>query len=118
MTAMADEERRGGIGEGIRAGIGILTAFKQAIEETIEDAAERNDLRPERAKEALSGALTRAQDAFEDVRERLEVVPRREFEALRAELEALRARVEWLEGRAAGRLASGSAPPADSGAGG
>jgi len=114
---MADEERRAGIGEGIRAGIGILTAFKQAIEETIEDAAERNDLRPERAREALSGALTRAQDAFDDVRERLEVVPRREFEALREELEALRGRVERLEGATAGRLASGTPPP-DPGAGG
>ena len=95
---MADEQRRAGVGEGLRAGIGILTAFKQAIEETIEDAAERNDLRPERAREALSGALTRAQDAFEDVRERLDVVPRREFDALRAEVDELRRRVERLEG--------------------
>ena len=34
---MADEQRRagiGGIGEGIRAGIGILSAFKEAVEET------------------------------------------------------------------------------------
>ena len=97
---MTDEQRKSGtgIGEGLKAGIGILTAFKQAIEETIEDAAERNDLRPERAKEALSGALTRAQDALGDVRDRLEVVPRRDFEALRAEVEALRRRVERLEG--------------------
>lgn len=95
---MTEGEKRTGIGEGLRAGIGILTAFKQAIEETIEDAAERNDLRPERAKEALSGALTRAQDAFDDVRGRLETVPRRDFEALRAEVEELRARVQRLEG--------------------
>jgi polyhydroxyalkanoate synthesis regulator phasin len=97
---MTEEQKRGGtgIGEGLKAGIGILTAFKQAIEETIEDAAERNDLRPERAKEALSGALTRAQDAFGDVRDRLEMVPRRDFDALRAEVEALRRRVERLEG--------------------
>ena len=109
---MTEEQRRSGtgIGEGLRAGIGILTAFKQAIEETIEDAAERNDLRPERAKEALSGALTRAQDAFEDVRDRLEMVPRRDFDALRAEVEALRQRVARLEGAGPG-LALPAAPP-------
>jgi polyhydroxyalkanoate synthesis regulator phasin len=107
---MTDEPRRTGIGEGLKAGIGILTAFKQAIEETIEDAAERNDLRPERAKEALSGALTRAQDAFDDVRERLDVVPRREFDALRAELDELQRRVERLEG--GGGVAPLSLPPA------
>jgi len=96
---MSEEQRgRASIGEGLRAGIGILTAFKEAIEETIDEAAARNDLRPERAKEALTGALSRAQDAFGDVRERLDVVPRREFEALRLELEELRRRVDRLEG--------------------
>jgi polyhydroxyalkanoate synthesis regulator phasin len=96
---MSEEQRgRTGIGEGLRAGIGILTAFKEAIEETIDEAAAKNDLRPERAKEALTGALTRAQGAFDDVRERLDVVPRREFDALRLELEELRRRVERLEG--------------------
>jgi polyhydroxyalkanoate synthesis regulator phasin len=111
---MAEEQRGGtGIGEGLRAGIGILTAFKQAIEETIEDAAERNDLRPERAREALSGALTRAQDAFDDVRERLDVVPRRELDALREEIEELRRRVARLEGGGGGTahaLAPGPPP--------
>ena len=97
---MSEEQRpRASIGEGLRAGIGILTAFKEAIEETIDEAAARNDLRPERAKEALTGALTRAQGAFDDVRERLDVVPRREFDALRLELEELRRRVDHLEGR-------------------
>ena len=111
---MTDEQRRSGIGEGLRAGIGILTAFKEAIEETIDEAAARNDLRPERAKEALTGALSRAQGAFDDVRERLEVVPRREFEALRGEVEALRRRVERLEGEGPAL----SLPSAGPGAGG
>lgn len=108
---MTEEQRKSGlgIGEGLKAGIGILTAFKQAIEETIEDAAEKNDLRPERAKEALSGALTRAQDAFGDVRDRLEMVPRRDFDALRAEVEALRRRIERLEG--GGAVPALPAPP-------
>ena len=99
---MSDEQPKGrtGIGEGLRAGIGILSAFREAIEETIEEAVERNDLNPERAKTALSGALERAQGVFEDVRERVDVVPRREFDALKAEVEELRRRLDRLDGGA------------------
>lgn len=97
---MSDEQPKGrvGIGEGIRAGIGILAAFKDAIEETINDAAEKNDLNPDRAKAALTGALDRAQGVFEDVRERIDVVPRKEFDALLAEVQELRRRLDRLDG--------------------
>jgi polyhydroxyalkanoate synthesis regulator phasin len=97
---MSDEQPKGrtGIGEGLRAGIGILSAFREAIEETIEEAVERNDLDPDRAKTALSGALERAQGVFDDVRERVDVVPRREFDALKAEVEELRRRLDRLDG--------------------
>ncbi|HEX9938604.1 MAG TPA: hypothetical protein VGB15_15810 [Longimicrobium sp.] len=97
---MSDEQPKGrtGIGEGLRAGIGILSAFREAIEETIEEAVERNDLNPDRAKTALSGALERAQGVFDDVRERVDVVPRREFDALKAEVEELRRRLDRLDG--------------------
>ena len=101
---MSDQEpteagRKVSIGQGIKQGIGVLTAFKEAIEETIQEAVDRGDLRPERAKEALSGALTRAQEAAHDVRERLEWVPRREFDELRAEVAELRQRLNLLDGR-------------------
>ena len=111
---MTDEQpsqprpRAPSIGEGLRAGIGILTAFKEAIEETINDAAEKNDLRPERAKEALTGALDRASAVVDDVRDRLDTVPRREFDGLKAEVEELRRRLERLEG---GGAAAGDANP-------
>jgi polyhydroxyalkanoate synthesis regulator phasin len=97
---MADEQPKGrtGIGEGLRAGIGILAAFKDAIEETIEEAVQQNDLNPDRAKTALSGALERAQGVFDEARERLDVVPRREFDALKAEVEELRRRLDRLDG--------------------
>ena len=97
---MADEQRRRpGIGEGIKAGIGVLTAFKEAIEETIQEAVDRGDMRPERARQTVQDALRRAQSAFDEVRERVDVVPRKEFDELREELEALRLRVSTLEER-------------------
>jgi polyhydroxyalkanoate synthesis regulator phasin len=99
MSEEQQESRKMGIGQGIRQGIGVLTAFKEAIEETIQEAVDRGDLKPERAKEALSGALHRAQDAVGEVRERLEWVPRREFDELKGEVAELRARLSRMEGR-------------------
>ncbi|HEV3049528.1 MAG TPA: hypothetical protein VGX50_04430 [Longimicrobium sp.] len=101
---MSEDQQQGGgkrmsIGEGIRSGIGVLTAFKEAIEETIQETVERGDLKPERAKEFLGEALHRAQGAVGDVRERLDFVPRKEFEALLNEVEELRQRLDALEGR-------------------
>jgi polyhydroxyalkanoate synthesis regulator phasin len=100
------------LGEGIRTGIGVLSAFKEAIEETIQEASERGDLSPERAKEFLGDALHRAQDAAGEVRERLDLVPRREFDALRAEVEALRRRLDALEGRSPAALPASTGTPA------
>lgn len=101
MTNMDDRPPpRGGIADGIRTGIGVLAAFRDAIEETIEEAVARGDLSPERAKTAVRDAAGRIQVSLEEVRERLDVVPRREFDALRLELEELRLRVEALEGGA------------------
>lgn len=118
---MSEDElsrRRPSIGEGIRSGIGVLTAFKEAIEETIQEASSRGDLSPDRAKHFLGEALHRAQDVAADVRDRLDFVPRREFDALLREVEELQRRVDQLEGRGAGadeftRLAlpTSSAPP-------
>ncbi|CAA9302885.1 MAG: hypothetical protein AVDCRST_MAG68-604 [uncultured Gemmatimonadetes bacterium] len=96
---MTDEQRkRPGIGEGIRTGLGVLTAFKEAVEETLQEAVDRGDLKPERAKQALTDALSRAQGAVGgavgDVRERLDWVSRKEFDELRAEVAELRHRLE------------------------
>jgi polyhydroxyalkanoate synthesis regulator phasin len=100
---MSDDKKRGGIGDGIRSGIGILTALKQAVEETFQEAVDRGDLKPDRAKESVQGVMRRMQEAlgetFGDVRERLDVIPRREFDDLRNAVGDLARRVDALEGR-------------------
>jgi polyhydroxyalkanoate synthesis regulator phasin len=91
--------RKISIGEGIRSGIGVLTAFKEAIEETIQEDNARGDLSPDRAKQFLGEALHKAQETVGEVRERLEWVPRKEFETLQAEVAELRHRLDALQGR-------------------
>lgn len=97
---MTEQQERGknGFREGMRAGIGILAAVKDAIEETIDDLRRRGDISPERAREVMRSAMDRAQHAVGDARERLDFVPRRDFEQLRAEVAELRRRVTDLEG--------------------
>lgn len=111
MDEHQDEQRRTSIGEGIRSGIGVLAAFKEAIEETIQEASARGDLSPDRAREFLGTALHRAQDAAGEVRERLDLVPRRDFDLLVAEVAELRRRLEMLEGGAAPALPAPGATP-------
>lgn len=106
---MADEQQKrggGGIGEGIRSGIGILNAFREAVEETVQEVVDRGDLKPDRAKQAVKDAAHRMQEVFDDARERLDFVPRAEFDALREEVEALRRRVDHLH--PSGALATSS----------
>lgn len=108
---MADEgqgPRRGGtdpgdtLRDGVRAVTGILGAFKDAIEQTFNDLSESGDISPERARDAARDAMKRAQDSVDDMRGRLDFVPRREFDALKAEVATLRAQVERQHGTGAG----------------
>lgn len=96
---MPEEPRRPGIADGIRTGIGILTAFKEAVEETLQEAVDRGDLSPDRAKQAMQGAADRLQAGLEEARDRFDVVTRRDFETLRDEVADLRARLSRLEDR-------------------
>ena len=106
---MTEEQKRssgiGGIGDGIRTGIGILSAIREAIEETFDEAVKRGDLSPDRARQAMSDVAERIQGTVEGARERLDFVSRREYEELRVEVDRLRERLARLEG-------SGSAPEA------
>ncbi len=91
------------VSDGIKQGIGVLSAFRDALEETITEARERGDLSPERAKDVMKSALHRAQEAAEGARERLDFVSQKEFDALAAAVESLKERVSVLEGRAGAR---------------
>jgi polyhydroxyalkanoate synthesis regulator phasin len=100
---MTEEQSRrstsAGIGEGLRSGIGILSAFKDALEETIQEAMDRGDLSPDRARQAMRDTMRRFQESVDDARERFDFVPRKEFEAVQSQVVDLRARVEALERR-------------------
>ena len=96
-------ERPGGrrVSDGIKQGLGVLSALKDAIEEAINDARERGDLTPERAREAVRSAMGRVQEAAGDARERLDFVSRKDFDQLKDQLAELKVRLENLERRAA-----------------
>lgn len=92
------ESGRGGIADGVKTGLGILNAFREAVEESIQEAVDGGELSAERARETVQRAARRMQDSLDEARERLEFVPRREFETLRAEVAELRRRVAALDG--------------------
>lgn len=83
--------------DGIRQGIGVLSAFKDALEETIHEARERGDLSADRAKTVMKDALQRAQTAAEGARDRIEFSNPAEVEALRHAVDSIRVRVGELE---------------------
>ena len=95
------EEKKGAkekVSDGIKQGIGVLSAFKDALEETIQEAKERGDLSTERAREVMKGALEKAQSAAEGARERLDFVTQKEFDGLRGAVDVIKERVGALEG--------------------
>lgn len=69
------------MGDGIRQGLGVLTAFKDALEETIQEARDRGDLSADRAKEVMKDTLDKAQTAAEDAKERLDFATHGELDA-------------------------------------
>ena len=109
-TGAAGEDPRGArrkVSDGIREGLGVLSAFKDALEETIVDARRRGDLSPERAKRALRAAMSRAQEVAGEARERLEGVSQKEFDQLNEEVAELEARLKNLERRVGGDPGTG-----------
>jgi polyhydroxyalkanoate synthesis regulator phasin len=105
------EERSGsggGLGDGIRSGLGILNALKEALEETLEEASRRGDFSPDRAKGAVADVVHRLQDTFDDAKEKLDFVSRKDFDALSAEVRELREQVSRHLGNQAAHGAGGA----------
>ena len=92
-----EQARRGSIKDGIRQGLGMLTAMKDAIEATINEAKERGDLTPERAKEVMRSTLEKAQEKAGEAREALDFVKQKEFDVLNAVVDRLKTRVADIE---------------------
>jgi polyhydroxyalkanoate synthesis regulator phasin len=100
-----DEKRtaRERVSEGFNKGLGVLAAFKEALDETIAEARERGDLSSDRAKDALKGAMNRAREATSDARERFDFVSQQEFDGLSKRVSDLESRVrEHFGGQATG----------------
>jgi polyhydroxyalkanoate synthesis regulator phasin len=87
----------GGIGDGVRTGIGILSAVKDALEETFGEILEGSDLSADRARDLVRDAGQRLQNSLEEARERFDFVPREEMEQMSREVAELRRRVDLLE---------------------
>ena len=101
-----DEQQRTArakVSDGIKQGIGVLSAFKDALEETINEARERGDLSSDKAKDVMKTALNKAQEAAEGARERLDFVSQKEFDTLGQAVDAVRDRVSALEARFSGK---------------
>jgi len=114
---MTDDKKsaRDKVSDGIKQGIGVLTAFKDALEETINEARERGDLSSERAKEVMKDALHKAHEAAEGARDRLDFVSQKEFDGLAAGVERIKERLGALEARMKGAEPSGDALDAEDG---
>ena len=85
------------VSEGFSRGLGVLSAFKEALEETISEARERGDLSVERAREAMKGAVGRAREATSDARERFDFVSQAEFDTLVRRVRELEERMDAWE---------------------
>lgn len=79
--------------DGMRQGIGILSAFKDAIEETIQEARDRGDLSADRAKEVLKKTLDRAQEAADGARDRFDFVQQSDLDELMARVAVIEAQL-------------------------
>ena len=107
-----DGARSGRMGDGIRQGIGVLNAFKDALEETIQEARERGDLSTDRAKEVMKETLEKAQTAAGEAKDKLDFANQAEVEAVRGAIDSIQERVSALEARVFGAAVDAGAKDA------
>jgi polyhydroxyalkanoate synthesis regulator phasin len=87
-----DRTARERVSDGFNRGLGVLSAFKEALEQTISEARERGDFSVDRARDAMKSAVDRAREATTEARDRFDFVSAAEFEELEARVRALEER--------------------------
>ena len=92
-----EKDRAEAIRGGIRQGMSLLGAMRDAIEETLNEARERGDLSPERAKDVIRSTLERAQTRADEARVAFDFVKQKEFDGLEAAVDGLRERLRSVE---------------------
>ena len=92
-----EKSRTDSIKGGIRQGMSMLSAMKDAIEETLSEARERGDLTPERAKEVMRSTLEKAQARAGEAREAFDFVKQKDFDGLKGVVDGLKERVKGVE---------------------
>ena len=92
-----EQDRADAIRSGIRQGMSLLGAMRDAIEETLNEARERGDLSPERAKDVIRSTLERAQNKAGEAREAFDFVRQKEFDGLEATVDGLKERLRSVE---------------------
>ena len=122
-TTAEDRAGKRSMGDGIKEGLGVLSAFKDALEETIQEARDRGDLSTDRAKEVMKETLGRAQTAAEEARGRLDFATQAELETVKSAVDAMQHRLKELEesvfgGSKAPAAAESSTDPGSSSEGG
>lgn len=112
MTTEGEKRKDPGdaVREGVRSVIGILGALKDAVEDTFEELRTGGEATPDEDRDAARSTFRAAQDAVEDVRDRLDFITRKEFDALREEVAGLEARVNALSESAHAAGATAASP--------
>jgi len=100
-----------GLSTGVKAGLGVLQAFVEAVQETLQETLARHDVNAEQARQRLREASQRLQATLDEWRERVDFVPRREFEQLQAEVAQLRQELQALRQARVGRSGDHAAGP-------
>ena len=96
-TTAEDRAGKRSMGDGIKEGLGVLSAFRDALEETIQEARDRGDLSTDRAKEVMKETLGRAQTAAAEARGRLDFATQAELETVKSAVDAMQDRLKELE---------------------
>ncbi len=102
-TEQGQKKAREKVSDAANRGMGMLSAFKEALEETIHEARERGDLTTDRARDVMKSAMNKAKSASSDAREKFDFVSQADFDGLAA-------RVADLEDKVRSRIGGAASP--------